>query len=343
MKLRNRVTDTTFLRGVALEEKSCCLCGRGESRALAERDGAGVPIRTVICQRCGLIYLNPRPSDTWYRDFYRSKGGMHHAYKHGSEHDGQKPSGGGFEDARRHGRALAQNLGAFMRPAGVTIDVGSSEGGVLAGLGDVLPIQPVGIEPVPEEAAHATRRGIPTHTALIEDMGTLGIALPAAANIVCVKALNHLLNPAHFCAWAWRALAENGRLILEVKNFRHQCRRSGRISAGIQLDHPYMFVPETLSALVTEAGFDILSLDVDEGKPKRRLEAQRRAGLPIGHIRLVAEKTSREPFSRAVNAAPQRVARIRRALQPLNLYIHYVVHHANVQENIQARFRRYAV
>lgn len=336
MKIVGRRIDPGFLKDAPLETVPCRLCGGEKFAVVAEADCVGLPVRTVLCNNCGLIFLDPRPTAAWYRQFYSSLGGRHHEYAASGYTGDAKPIGIGFERARLHGQALAGRLGMHLRP-GVTIDVGSSEGGVLAGIGERIAITPIGIEPVPAEAEYASRRGIPTHAVLIEDVEAAGIRLPVASNIVCVKSLNHFLDPSRFFRWAWSALAADGRLMLEVKNFLHQVRRSGRVRSGIQLDHPYMYVPETLTAFVERAGFDILAVDVDEGKAPRELRTQERTGLPAGHVRLAARKTERKPFAAAFASDPRRVALLRHSLSPLNLYFHYLVHYANVRRNIASR------
>lgn len=319
-----------------MEEIPCRLCGGHSYWVLARRDAVGLALKTVMCRACGLVFINPRPTQAWYQSYYDSLGGKQHAYHHGEGGKRLRPIGSGFDAARRHGQGLAERLGEYMRP-GVTIDVGSSEGGALAGLRNRLPIEPIGIEPVAEEARWATEHGIPTHRALIEGIGRSGIVIPAAANIICVKSLNHFLDPAYFFRWAWGALLPDGRLILEVKNFRHQVRRAGRIWAGIQLDHPYMYTPETLGAFVTRAGFEVLAMDVDEDKPPAMLRGQQKTGLPTGHIRIAAVKSEVPPFSAPFRPEPRKISGLRRSFKPLNLYFHYLAHYAGLRKNILAR------
>ncbi|MBI2055601.1 MAG: methyltransferase domain-containing protein [Candidatus Sungbacteria bacterium] len=336
MKIRDRKIDLSFLNDAPLEEVPCSLCGSREATTLSRRDALGLPVSTVMCQSCGLIYINPRPAMEWYKTFYSSVGGKQHVYKASAHTDESKPIGSGFEAACRHGRGLAERLGKYMR-SGLTIDVGSSEGGVLAGLRDCLNIIPIGIEPVPAEAQFAAKKGIPTRAVLIENIESSGVKIPPADNIICLKSLNHFLNPAFFFAWAWKTLKPDGRLILEVKNFRHQARRSGRVYAGIQLDHPYMFVPETVSAFVTAAGFNVLFFDVDEGKSAEKLRAQKKIGLPSGHIRIAAAKTQQPPFKLPFVPEPAIVAALERALNPFSLYWHYFFHYATVRRNLLRR------
>lgn len=45
-------------------------------------------------------------------------------------------------------------------------------------------------------------------------------------------------------------------LVLVVLNFRHAAKKRGSIKNAVQIDHPYMFLPETLSEFLRLAGFD---------------------------------------------------------------------------------------
>ncbi len=227
-----------------------------------------------------------------------------------------------------------------MRPylaPGLTIDVGSSEGGLLAGIREVISIDPLGIEPTVARAEFARTKGIPTYAAMIENIGAVAPDLPPAANIFCTKSLNHLLDPAFFFRWAYDTLDGDGRLILEVKNFRQQARMSGRIRYAIQIDHPFMFVPETLAAFVEAAGFEVQYFDVDETKSRSERRQQKKTGLPVGHIRLVARKTDRLPFSEPIAPRPEIVRRLRRELSAPALWASYLLRYATPMKNFMAR------
>jgi 2-polyprenyl-3-methyl-5-hydroxy-6-metoxy-1,4-benzoquinol methylase len=47
-----------------------CVCGSDCYEILSEKDRYGLPVTTVICKKCGLIYQNPRPDDDSLNDFY---------------------------------------------------------------------------------------------------------------------------------------------------------------------------------------------------------------------------------------------------------------------------------
>jgi SAM-dependent methyltransferase len=65
------------LRATLLEETEhvvCNLCGRDEGHPVAKRDKYRLPLTTVICRHCGLLYLDPRPTAATYRKFYEQGG-----------------------------------------------------------------------------------------------------------------------------------------------------------------------------------------------------------------------------------------------------------------------------
>ena len=83
MKIVDRKIDSSFFQNAPLEEVNCSLCGGREMKTLARRDCVGLPVKTVMCRRCGLIYINPRPTEEWYKDYYASLGARQHRYTYG--------------------------------------------------------------------------------------------------------------------------------------------------------------------------------------------------------------------------------------------------------------------
>jgi SAM-dependent methyltransferase len=279
------------------ESIPCNLCGGNDAAILAQQSKNGLSATTVICKRCGLIYISPRMRragyDAYYKHYYRAD---RDSIK-GTESEQQTALN--FDTARRFALALAKRWQPFLLP-GLTIDVGSSTGGLLYGLRETVPtLELLGVEPSLSESAYAESKGVRTVTALFEDFVEADKASTnLAANILCVQSLNHLLDPIGFMRWAHGRLQDGGHLLLAVKNFRHQARRAGKVSSGVQIDHPYMFTPETLRRMVGVAGFEVVYFDVDEGKPTSEIETQRREGMHRHHVRIVGRKVANsKPFA----------------------------------------------
>lgn len=64
-----------------LEQVTCNLCGGDKTVELAHHDKYALPLTSVMCRTCGLMYLNPRPSAKGYHEFYvqgSDKDGVYH-------------------------------------------------------------------------------------------------------------------------------------------------------------------------------------------------------------------------------------------------------------------------
>ena len=280
-----------------VENIPCNLCGSFSFVVIAGKISNGQRVETCLCKKCGLVYINPRMTrkeyDRYYKTYYheerlRTKGRTETRFK--------DPAGDGFNHAFRFGKALAEDFRKWIEK-GRVVDVGSAYGGLLAGIKDTIPdISVMGIEPSAEDAAYANTRGIPTHNVLFEDFS--GVEACSLSAVFCVQTFNHLLDPRGFLVWAHNHLYVGGAIILAVKNFRQQCRRAGSIASSVQIDHPYMFTPETLSAMVRSLGFEIVYMDVDEYKNNTALQKQNMRGISMHHIRLVAKKVRPSVVSR---------------------------------------------
>ncbi len=276
-----------FTYDAAKKEKiPCNLCGRRDEVVLSRRTKTGLSATTVMCRNCALIYISPRMTKEGYDEYYKYHYRIHRDAIKGSDNETKLDLN--FEAARKFGKAIANKYDSYIG-RGFTVDVGSSTGGILYGLREVIPsLSLFGIEPSVAESDYARAKGVPTETALFEDFRR--DLRGKAKNVLCVQSLNHLLDPMGFLHWSHEVLDDDGHLFLAVKNFRHQVRRAGFIEAGIQIDHVYMFIPETLSRMVEAAGFKIVALDVDEKKSAAEISEQKKEGFNIHHIRLVARK-----------------------------------------------------
>jgi len=300
------MTDNVFDFNYAGERKeniACNLCGGSSLSILARRSKSGLSVETKMCRRCGLIFISPRMTRAGYDRYYKFYYRLDRNVVKGTtvETDLER----NFRAAVRFGRALARRFGNLFGK-GLTVDIGSSTGGVLAGLREVMPeLKVFGIEPSAAESGYANAHNVPTKTILFEDFKE---DLPEPpGNIFCVQSLNHLLDPLGFVEWSYRMLG-GGALVLVVKNFRHQARRGGSLEAAVQIDHVYMFTPETLRLLVESAGFEIIALEVDEGRSESALRADRAEGMSRHHIRLVARKPEVSAAAGPVRNPPPRIS-----------------------------------
>lgn len=244
------------------EEVVCNLCKKSDKEVVSLKDRYGLPVTTVICRNCGFIFISPRISSADYDRFYTLDEYRTLVKKYRNRHKKQEDSSQTkldfdklFLTSIKFGNEIIEHLSSYInRNQGLTIEIGSSCGGVLnafklAGL-DVL-----GIEPSPTEAGYATSKGIKTHISMFESLDFSALRLSPIQNILTVRSLNHFLDPGGFVNWSHRQLAVGGKLIMVVADFIGFCRRRGILRT--QIDHPYMFTKRTLVAFVKSAGFKL--------------------------------------------------------------------------------------
>ena len=278
----------------------CNLCGGGNFLEISKRDRHDLNITSALCTQCGVIAINPRMSPEDYDDLYQS--GENHRLWMELNNTTKVPDfaeryKGAYQFGRKVAEAVKQHIGT-----GLAVEVGSGTGAVLAAFRDVAGIKMVkGIDPSPEEAAVAEAHGVPTLVKAFE------LCTPddvAPETIMSCQSLNHQYDSKGFLEWSHRILPESGTLVLVVLDFFALARKLCSVDRATQVDHIYMFTPDTLKQYVTVAGFDIVEF---------------KEQMPTSlHMTLIAKKAKRvalkEPISnpKIVRDTKEQLARIRR-------------------------------
>ena len=228
-------------RPPATEETPCNLCGASDYDVIGRTDRDGRPLRTVLCRRCGLAWVNPRPPaaamDAYYESDYRGD------YKGTHTPALRKILRGviGAADRRRELRQLVQ-------PGASALDVGCGAGELVYLLrGDG--IDAAGIEPGREYAAFARGMlGLPVQTATV---ATATVA-PASLDLVTMfHSLEHVPDPRAVMATVRGWLRQGGRLVVEVPNLESTVQAPRH---RYHYAHLYHFTGSTLAALGTAVG-----------------------------------------------------------------------------------------
>lgn len=234
------ITDST-LEGGALVN-GCNLCGGRDASVLANRSRNGQPLRTVICNGCGLVWSDPFPHDArqFYAEDYRLD------YK------------GSFEPQPRHvmraGEVALSRLRQvewlFSQPRKV-LDIGSG-GGEFAYLLTARGHTVKGIEPNRGYAEYSRREyGLDVTVGFAQD-----IELPAASfDVITIwHVLEHTQDPLSVLKRLQGWLRPDGMLVVEVPNVEATCQAPG---STFHEAHLYNFSTDTLSAMAARAGFVI--------------------------------------------------------------------------------------
>lgn len=109
-----------------------CFCGSDEPELISEKDRHGIPSRTLLCKRCGLIYVSPRMTEETLQKFYNEE--FIPLYT-SSYYRTEKEL---FQIQRKQGFHVAEWLGGHgIREKGRVFDVGCGTGGMLSSFADL--------------------------------------------------------------------------------------------------------------------------------------------------------------------------------------------------------------
>lgn len=236
-----------------MEHVGCDLCGANDSEvALELRDRmfevAAGTFQLVRCRRCGLLYLNPRPTsgeiDRFYQEDYApfARSGIAERAKRWT--------------IDREVRTLWRHLAP---PANV-LDVGCATGDLLQAIRTRGNPSVLGIEPSPHAADLARSRwGVDVITGRLETVN-----LPAASVDTALMAhtIEHLPSPSETLEELHRVLTPGGTLILWLPNADSVAAQLlGEWWIGYDAPrHFFAFTPDTLTGMLNKHGMVVRSI-----------------------------------------------------------------------------------
>ncbi|MEK7072984.1 MAG: class I SAM-dependent methyltransferase [Patescibacteria group bacterium] len=240
------------------EQVRCPLCGAAEATPLvdfaAAKSGLRIPMRSVVCNACGLAYANNRPNarayNEFYEDFYKWEYGKERIEVRAADRD----EGAGADlKTKRVVDFLKGSLSRVPR----AVDLGCSMGKLLVQIKKEYPEASVlGVELDRLTAQRARDSGIPINEESID--AYLDAAPPRGADLIIMRhVLEHLLEPLPTLAKIKRHCDDNGFLYIEVPNVLTFTRT---LSHFFMPGHVMHFCPETLSLLLLRSGFRVVRI-----------------------------------------------------------------------------------
>jgi SAM-dependent methyltransferase len=229
-----------------LETVACDLCGSTDSRpVMCVRDRMyDIPgeFQLVRCQKCGLLYLNPRPDFASIGRYYPDLD--YHAF--------HAIAGLKAKLIKRLHDSEAKSLLDGLSPNAHTLEIGCGTGDLLHALrehgADV-----VGIEPNDAAAALArNQRGLDVRTGILDNVSLD----PAQFDLVLMKySLEHVHSPSATLTTIRDLLKPGGRAVFWVPNAASlDARLFGQYWRGLDAPrHLYIFTPETMRKLLETA------------------------------------------------------------------------------------------
>ncbi len=225
----------------ATEFQPCNLCESTSAEILSLKDRSGDYLRTVICRRCGLIRVDPRPDDDSVRDFYSK------SYRR--EYKGiVKPK---RKHVYRDGRSAMRRYRFFrdiLREGDSVLDMGAGTGVFVYCL-RMLGIDASGIEPDRDHSRYAREElKVPVKTGFSHDV----TERESFQLVTLHHVLEHTVDPLGELRHIRSLLCKDGFLVVEVPSAEDT--RQDPMNRYHKA-HLYTFNPETLIALGAKAGF----------------------------------------------------------------------------------------
>ncbi len=219
----------------------CELCHGTDFTLIADKDRDHHPLPTVVCHGCGLVFTNPRPSDTELEDFYRESYRIE--YKQSAQPQ--------LKHVYRAGLVALERLD-YLLPLLETshrlLDLGSGGGEllyILRGLGFSVE----GIEPnIGYGSVARDSYGLPIQITHYREAKVE----PRSLNIVTAfHVLEHLPHPVEALATLGSWIQDDGLMLIEVPHVFSRCQwPQSRYHKG----HLYHFSSSTLAKVGQKAG-----------------------------------------------------------------------------------------
>ncbi|WJW75952.1 class I SAM-dependent methyltransferase [Thiohalobacter sp. IOR34] len=277
-----------------LEEVPCNLCGADDPITVAHTDKYNLPVRTVICKQCGLIYLNPRPTLSSYSNFYEGGGTASSSYhrtidfhsiddllkeyfggeyevKHTPrdiedfERQSEATEKAGPHEAEspdktttfnRYGLEILDYLSSDIPKGSKIFEVGASHGQLLLPWRELHDCEVSGVEPKKKTVEVALEsNGIKLFQGFSDNPDIPRNYYDLVTNI---RTINHMLDPMTELKNAHEWIKDDGYIFIDIQDSISKSRSKGFTANVVEIDHPYMFSIATLSAFVEKAGFKII-------------------------------------------------------------------------------------
>lgn len=231
----------------ALENCACPFCHADASLPWAVERG----FQTVRCQGCGLLYLNPRPSqaardEATQRGAHAAAGDLDISERHVPAKSGlyRKIIAAVFSDVWEAGKPVSW------------LDIGAGYGEVMDAVRSIAPAgsRIVGVEPMASKAAAAQRRGLDVLNSYV-DGNTPRVGYASLINVFShVYDFDLLLRDIH------GALLPGGELLIETGDMTLVKNRSDVPSELGSPDHVVFAGEAHVRGYLERNGFDVVSV-----------------------------------------------------------------------------------
>lgn len=230
----------------------CNLCGNDCFASVADVDRYGLPVRTVRCSNCGLVFLNPRMTEAAYSRFYRT--GAYRMLL--SKFYGRPITPRTIEtEQAAYAKALIPTMTPLFgsRAGGTLLDVGGSTGVVAEVVAKEFFCSVVVLEPSRAEAERARSRGLEVAQMTLKKYDPTRRYNGA---LLC-QTVDHLTDIMGSLRKIRGMLRMSSPFFIDIVVWKDQPDQ-------IKVDHPFYLTEETACLYLCRAGFRRVSTQLSE-------------------------------------------------------------------------------
>lgn len=237
----------------------CALCNSDDYEVVSEvshqKDGVVKKVRNVVCDRCGLVYNNPMPTDKELDAYYDGGHVQDHAMGDYTYEAHVKRLGPKDKVTKRD--ATAKLLSEYLHEHDRVLDIGCSYGGTLYKLRETCGIETYGIEPDPllVEVAQKYFELDNIEQGMFEDFIQRNNTTFHA--IVIRHVFEHLKDP-NLIIEQMKSLLEPGGFIYMAIPNAFDFLESRTRERALEFGHVYSYTPYTISQLMLKHGLKVV-------------------------------------------------------------------------------------
>lgn len=236
---------------------NCIFCGGNKIKVIAakgilHKSGEPLDFRNVICKRCGLVYINPRPTDQEYLDLYAKYGETRHSLRSEESIISYIQS----VENKPKGKEISEFVSKYVPKGGRALDIGCGVGTVARALRDTLDMEACGIEPDPLLAKTVSKYfNFEIFSGTLDDFLSKNKTTKFDL-LILHHVFEHFTDPFLKLRSLEGLLKEGGVLYIEVPNILDFKKP---VNQFFDLLHPYSYSLPTLNKVLNLGGFKIIA------------------------------------------------------------------------------------
>ncbi|MGQ0810215.1 MAG: methyltransferase domain-containing protein [Nitrospiraceae bacterium] len=278
---------------------ACDLCSWQVFRTISHIDRYGFASTYQMCEGCGLVFQNPRPTAEGYAELYAKWYRPLVAALQGRHQDKQALLADQRAYAAKLVRFLKQNMES--RPIRTSVDLGGSTGCIAKAVQDALGGKCLVVDPSPLELGEARKLGLECEQTLAEQWNPDGRRFDLA--LIC-RSVDHLLSISGVLTKVAQSLKSGGHLFIDPVDFDSWARTMLDYRKLLKIDHVYYLSDETMRLYLRAFGFEVVASDFGDGTHIRFLARYTGEIQKPTHLTSYARETGQMLRERLVKPVP---------------------------------------